>query len=105
LNSRGRVRSITVHFTIIIAFFAGIGTGEAKIVLPSGSIIEVDKATVEAVLASLKMPTTRSKPMTFLSLGRGLGVSAAMWENRRACFRSGPRHIRCFDRRTAEAMA
>ena len=46
----GRVRSITVHFTIIIAFFTGIGTGEAKIGVPSGSIIEVDKATVEAVL-------------------------------------------------------
>lgn len=51
MNLRERARSIAVHFTVIISFCIGIGTGEAKIVVPSGSIIEVDKATVEAVVA------------------------------------------------------
>jgi hypothetical protein len=40
-----------VHLTILIAFLAGIGTTEAKIVVPlSGSVIEVDVATLKAVV-------------------------------------------------------
>ena len=51
MNVRERARSITVHFTVIIAFFVGIGTGEAKIVVPSsGSVIEVNATTLKAVV-------------------------------------------------------
>ena len=50
LNLHKRARSIAVLLTII-TFLVGIGTGEAKIVVPkSGSMIEVDAATLKAVV-------------------------------------------------------
>ena len=51
MNLREKAWSITVHFTVTVAFVIGIGTGEAKIVVPStGSMIEVDAATLKAVV-------------------------------------------------------
>lgn len=53
LNSRRRAVSIIFHFLIAVLF--GIGTGEAKIVVPpSGSLIEVDEATVNAVVTTFE---------------------------------------------------
>jgi len=44
-----------VHLTILIAFLAGIGRAEAKIVVPpSGSVIEVDGATLKAVVGTFE---------------------------------------------------
>jgi hypothetical protein len=52
LNLQGRsLSAAVVHLTILIAFLAGIGATEAKIVVPpSGSVIEVDGATLKAVV-------------------------------------------------------
>lgn len=48
------VWTITLLFAVI-SFLAGIGTAEAKIVVPlSGSIIEVDEATVNAVVTTFE---------------------------------------------------
>jgi len=45
--------SIILHFLIAVLF--SIGTGEAKIVVPpSGSLIEVDEATVNAVVTTFE---------------------------------------------------
>jgi hypothetical protein len=44
-----------VHLTILIAFLADIGTTEAKIVVPpSGSVIEVNGATLKAVVGTFE---------------------------------------------------
>jgi len=52
LSLQGRsLLGAVVHFTILIAFLAGIQATEAKIVVPpSGSVIEVDGATLKAVV-------------------------------------------------------
>ena len=51
MNLRDRAWSSIVHFTSIVVFLVGIGTGEAKIVVPkSGSMIEVDSATLKAIV-------------------------------------------------------
>jgi hypothetical protein len=43
------------HLTILILFLAGIGTAEAKIVVPpSGSVIEVDVTTLKAVVGTFE---------------------------------------------------
>lgn len=45
-----------VHLTILIAFLAGIGTTEAKIVVPpSGSVIDVDVATLKAIVNAFEL--------------------------------------------------
>jgi hypothetical protein len=50
LQGRSLLRAV-VHLTILIGFLAGIGTAAAKIVVPpSGSVIEVDVATLKAVV-------------------------------------------------------
>jgi hypothetical protein len=47
-----RVRSILVAITVflILTFFPGVETAQAKIVVPSGSVIEVDRATLKAIV-------------------------------------------------------
>ncbi len=51
MSLQGRSLLRVVHFTILIGFLAGIGIAEAKIVVPpSGSVIEVDVATLKAVV-------------------------------------------------------
>jgi hypothetical protein len=52
---RGRAASIITGLTITFAFLAGIGTAEAKIVVPpTGSVIEVDTATLKAVVSAFE---------------------------------------------------
>ena len=47
----GRTVSTILHLIATITFLAGIGTGEAKIVVPpSGSVIEVDQTTLKTVV-------------------------------------------------------
>ena len=55
MTFRGRnvCAAITV-LTIIIASHAGMGAGQAKTVVPAGSVIEVDEATVNAVVAAFE---------------------------------------------------
>ena len=54
LQGRSLLRAV-VHLTILIAFLAGIGRAEAKIVVPpSGSVIEVDGATLKAVVGTFE---------------------------------------------------
>ncbi len=53
LQRRSQLRAV-VHLTILIAFLSGIGTAAAKIVVPSGSVIEVDKATVNTVVEAFE---------------------------------------------------
>jgi len=53
LHGRSQLRAV-VHLTILIGFLAGIGTAAAKIVVPSGSVIEVDKATVNTVVEAFE---------------------------------------------------
>lgn len=46
---------VVVHLTLLIAFLAGIETATAKIVVPpSGSVIEVDGATLKAVVGTFE---------------------------------------------------
>ncbi|TKB63547.1 MAG: hypothetical protein E8D48_04595 [Nitrospira sp.] len=46
---------VVVHLTLLIGFLAGIGTAEAKIIVPpSGSVIEVDGATLNAVVSTFE---------------------------------------------------
>lgn len=52
---RGHAISTITCLTITIVFLAGMGTGEAKIVVPpTGSVIEVDQATLKAVLGAFE---------------------------------------------------
>lgn len=52
MTCRGRrVRAAITALMIIIASLVGMGTAQAKIVVPAGSMIEVDEATVNAVVA------------------------------------------------------
>lgn len=47
--------STITHLTIIFAFLAGMGTAQAKIVVPpTGSVIEVDMATLKAVIGTFE---------------------------------------------------
>jgi hypothetical protein len=51
LTSRGATGSaIMTRLMIAIVFLAGMGTAQAKIVVPAGSVIEVDEATIKAVV-------------------------------------------------------
>lgn len=55
LTVRAGTVSTIIPLLALIAFLAGIGTAEAKIVVPpSGSIIEVDQATVNAVVTTFE---------------------------------------------------
>jgi hypothetical protein len=51
VNFQHKARWMTVHL-IIIAFLAGIGTAAAKIVVPTRAEIEVDVATLKAVVGA-----------------------------------------------------
>lgn len=55
MSLQGRSLLRVVHLTILISFLAGIGIAEAKIVVPpSGSVIEVDVATLKAVVETFE---------------------------------------------------
>lgn len=54
---------------------------------------------------SMSPSTVGMRKYTTSSSKMECGVFAAMWVNHRACFLSGPRHIRCFDGRIGKAMA
>jgi len=52
MTVRGRtVRATITAFMIMTASLVGMGMAQAKIVVPAGSIIEVDEATVNTVVA------------------------------------------------------
>jgi hypothetical protein len=52
LSVRGRTGSTVVSLVLLIA--VGVGTAAAKIVVPSGSVIEVDKSTVNTVVEAFE---------------------------------------------------
>ena len=55
LTLRGRIVLATVATLMTVAAsLVGMGTAEAKIVLPAGSVIEVDEATVNAIVATFE---------------------------------------------------
>ena len=55
MTFRGRnVRAAITALTIIIASHVGMGAGQAKTVVPAGSVIEVDESTLTAVVASFE---------------------------------------------------
>jgi hypothetical protein len=55
LNVLGRTVSTITRLIAIIAFLAGAWTAEAKIVVPlSGSVIEVDQATLKTVVGTFE---------------------------------------------------
>ncbi|MBL8036401.1 MAG: hypothetical protein JNN16_02750 [Nitrospira sp.] len=52
---RGTAAWTITHLTVTVAFLAGMGTAEAKIVVPpTGSVIEVDQPTLTAVLSTFE---------------------------------------------------
>ena len=52
MTLRRRTMSTTIAtLMIVIVFFVGMGTAQAKIAVPAGSAIEVDESTVNAVVA------------------------------------------------------
>ena len=52
---RSQAPSTITRFIIAVVFLVGIGTAEAKIVVPpTGSVIEVDQATLKAVLGTFE---------------------------------------------------
>lgn len=52
---RGNALSTITCFTITVFFLAGMGTAEAKIVVPpTGSVIEIDQTTLKAVLSTFE---------------------------------------------------
>lgn len=53
LQGRSVCRAV-VHLTILIVCLAGIRTAEAKIVVPSGAVIEVDEGTVHAIVRAFE---------------------------------------------------
>ena len=54
-----------IIFHLLITCLTGIGIGEAKIVVPSGSMIEIEAITLEAVVATFEeAEDRRSKPTT-----------------------------------------
>ena len=54
MSVRGRAGSVVVSLVLFIACAGGVGTAAAKIVVPSGSVIEVDKATVNTVVEAFE---------------------------------------------------
>lgn len=54
MSVRGRAGSAVVSLVLFIACAGGVGTAAAKIVVPSGSVIEVDKATVNTVVEAFE---------------------------------------------------
>lgn len=50
MSGQGRAASTFVSPVLLIACAVGVGTAAAKIVVPSGSVIEVDEATVTTVV-------------------------------------------------------
>ena len=50
----GKTASIIIDLIAVIALLAGIGTAEAIVVPPSGSMIEVDVATLKAVVGTFE---------------------------------------------------
>lgn len=52
MTLRGRtLRTAITALTIVIASLVGMGTARATIVVPAGSVVEVDEATVKAVVS------------------------------------------------------
>ncbi|MBX3324858.1 MAG: hypothetical protein KF682_03065, partial [Nitrospira sp.] len=52
---RGTAAGTITRLTVTVAFLAGMGTAEAKIVVPpTGSVIEVDQPTLKAVLSTFE---------------------------------------------------
>lgn len=52
---RGNALSTITRLTITVVFLAGMGTAEAKIVVPpTGSVIEVDQATLKSVIGAFE---------------------------------------------------
>ena len=55
MSLHGRAASTITHLIAAIIFLTGIGTAEAKIVVPpTGSVIEVDTATLKAVIGAFE---------------------------------------------------
>ncbi len=54
LSRRGRAAWTVVPLVLLIACVIGVGTAAAKIVVPSGSVIEVDEATVNTVVKAFE---------------------------------------------------
>ena len=52
MTSRGRTAlAVIIRFVMVSAFLVGMGTAQANIVVPAGSVIEVDNVTVSAVVS------------------------------------------------------
>jgi len=54
VSVRGSATSTVVSLVLLIACAVGVGAAAAKIVVPSGSVIEVDKATVNTVVEAFE---------------------------------------------------
>jgi hypothetical protein len=54
LSGRGSAASTVVSLVLLIACAVGVGTAAAKIVVPSGSVIEVDEATVNTIVQAFE---------------------------------------------------
>ena len=54
MTSRGRTVLATITALIIAVSLAGMGTAQAKIVLPAGAVIETDEGTVLAAIAAFE---------------------------------------------------
>lgn len=54
LSIRGRAASRVISLALVIMCAVGSGTVAAKIVVPSGSVIEVDEATVNTVVKAFE---------------------------------------------------
>ena len=55
MSLHGRAASTITHLIAAIVFLTGIGAAEAKIVVPpTGSVIEVDTATLKAVIGTFE---------------------------------------------------
>ena len=54
MSVQGRTGSTVVSLVLLVACAVGVGTAAAKIVVPSGSVIEVDKATVNTVVEAFE---------------------------------------------------
>ena len=55
MSGRSHPASTVVSLVLLIASVIGLGTASAKIVVPSGAVIEVDEATVKSVVKAFEL--------------------------------------------------